>query len=165
LAAIERRQSARKRDFAEVRLDSLVRETLLLCQDDADRAGMTLRAEGAYPELRVRGDAQLLEQALVNLITNAVRYSGSPDIVVGLSCDGASARITVTDHGCGIAAEHLPRLFERFYRVQKDRSRACGGTGLGLAIVKHILILHRGRVSVQSTPGQGTVFTLSLPVA
>lgn len=165
LAAIERRQSARKRDFAEVRLDSLVRETLLLCQDDADRAGMTLRAEGAYPEQRVRGDAQLLEQALVNLITNAVRYSGSPDIVVGLSCDGASARITVTDHGCGIAAEHLPRLFERFYRVQKDRSRACGGTGLGLAIVKHILILHRGRVSVQSTPGQGTVFTLSLPVA
>ena len=164
LAAIERRQSAKKRDFTEIRLDTLVAETLSLCQDDVERAQMQLRLQTPCPEVWIRGDAQLLEQALVNLITNAVRYSGSPDIVVGLQCDATTARVTVEDHGCGIAEEHLPRLFERFYRVQKDRSRACGGTGLGLAIVKHILILHRGRVTVNSTPGQGTCFTLTLPL-
>lgn len=165
LAAIERRQSARKRDFTTVRLDAVVRETLQLCQDEVERAGMELRAVGTpFPEVNMRGDAQLLEQALINLITNAVRYSGAAVIDVKLTLLDAVAEITVKDYGCGIAAEHLPRLFERFYRVQKDRSRECGGTGLGLAIVKHIVLLHRGRVRVESTPGEGTTFTLQLPL-
>lgn len=163
LAAIERRQSARKRDFTDVRLDVLASEVVTLCQDESERAGIRLVAQTPFPELTIRGDAQLLEQALINLITNAVRYSGSPDIVVGVKKEEKTALITVEDHGCGIAEEHLPRLFERFYRVHKDRSRERGGTGLGLAIVKHILLLHRGRVSVTSTPGKGTIFTLHLP--
>lgn len=165
LAAIERRQSARKRDFTTVRLDAVVRDTLQLCQDEVERAGMVLKTpKTPFPELHLRGDAQLLEQALINLITNAVRYSGASTIEVSLTSQAGFAEIAVTDHGCGIAAEHLPRLFERFYRVQKDRSRECGGTGLGLAIVKHIVLLHRGHVMVKSTPGEGTTFTLQLPL-
>jgi two-component system, OmpR family, phosphate regulon sensor histidine kinase PhoR len=74
-------------------------------------------------------------------------------------------RIVVRDRGCGISAEHLPRLFERFYRVDKARSRKLGGTGLGLAIVKHIVQVHGGRVAVESAPGQGSVFSIILPNA
>jgi two-component system phosphate regulon sensor histidine kinase PhoR len=69
----------------------------------------------------------------------------------------------VTDHGCGIDKDHLPRLFERFYRIDKARSRKLGGTGLGLSIVKHIVQAHGGRISVQSTPGKGSTFTIHLP--
>ena len=75
-----------------------------------------------------------------------------------------AAVIEVADHGCGIPAEHLPRVFERFYRVDKARSRKAGGTGLGLAIVKHVMQLHHGSAEVHSTVGQGSTFTLRLPV-
>ena len=165
LAAIERRQSTRKQDFTPLRLDAIVRETLSLCQDETERAGIALRTKAPLPEITLQGDAHLLEQALINLITNATRYSGSKDILVDLKRSATEAILTVEDHGCGIDAEHLPRLFERFYRVHKERSRERGGTGLGLAIVKHILILHHGTVSVHSIPGQGTTFTLTLPCA
>ena len=106
----------------------------------------------------------LLEQALVNLIDNAVKYSDE-GAVVGISVryDGEELLIAVGDQGCGIPREHLSRLFERFYRVDKARSRKVGGTGLGLAIVKHIVQAHRGRVMVKSTPGEGSVFTIVLP--
>lgn len=164
LAAIERRQSARKRDFSDLHLATVVKEAVTLCQDDAERAGMKLLLAAPLPEMMFRGDAQLLEQAIINLITNAIRYSGSPDVCIALTQTAHHAVITVEDHGCGIAAEHLPRLFERFYRVDRDRSRERGGTGLGLAIVKHITILHRGRVSVTSTPGEGTTFRLTFPL-
>lgn len=164
LAAIERRQSARKRDFSDLHLSAVVKDAVALCQDDAERAGMKLRLATPLPEITLRGDAQLLEQAIINLITNAIRYSGSPDVCITLTQTAHHAVITVEDHGCGIAAEHLPRLFERFYRVDRDRSRERGGTGLGLAIVKHITILHRGRVSVTSTPGEGTTFKLTFPL-
>jgi two-component system phosphate regulon sensor histidine kinase PhoR len=164
LAAIERRQSARKRDFTALHLDAVVKDSVTLCQDDAERAGITLTAATPFPQITFRGDAQLLEQAIINLVTNAIRYSGSPDIVVALTRTAHHAVVTVEDHGCGIEAEHLPRLFERFYRVDRARSRERGGTGLGLAIVKHITLLHRGRVAVKSTPGAGTIFTLTFPL-
>jgi two-component system phosphate regulon sensor histidine kinase PhoR len=76
----------------------------------------------------------------------------------------SEAHISVTDRGCGIAAEHLPRVFERFYRVDKARSRKAGGTGLGLAIVKHIVHAHGGKITVESTPGHGSTFSIHLPV-
>src|SRR5262249_13111385 len=78
--------------------------------------------------------------------------------------EGADIVVAVRDRGCGIAAEHLPRLFERFYRVDRARSRKLGGTGLGLAIVKHIVQAHHGRTTVESTPGEGSVFSIHLPI-
>ena len=106
----------------------------------------------------------LLEQAVINLIDNAVTYS-DPDgrVTVQAAAAGDEIVLAVSDEGCGIAAEHLPRLFERFYRVDKARSRKLGGTGLGLAIVKHIAQVHGARVTVDSTPGKGSTFRLHLP--
>jgi len=107
----------------------------------------------------------LVEQAVINLIDNAIKYSeaGRPVRIEGAAAGAAECLIRVCDQGCGIAAEHVPRLFERFYRVDKARSRKLGGTGLGLAIVKHIVQAHGGTVAVESEPGVGTTFTLRIP--
>ncbi len=115
-------------------------------------------------------NAPLLEQALINLIDNAIKYS-DPGRTVRLSAGRFAApgrepgdlAIRVRDEGCGIEQEHLPRLFERFYRVDKARSRKQGGTGLGLAIVKHIVQAHGGTIGVESEPNVGTTFTIRLP--
>jgi len=106
----------------------------------------------------------LLEQAVVNLLENAIKFS-EPGSVVSVECGVESDKILISirDEGCGIASEHLPRLFERFYRVDKARSRKLGGTGLGLAIVKHIIQAHNGEVTVESSLGRGSIFTISLP--
>jgi two-component system phosphate regulon sensor histidine kinase PhoR len=123
------------------------------------------RVELVCPEgLRTLINPPLLEQAVNNLLGNALKYSppGSP---VKLQCrrEAGEVAIAVVDAGTGIAEEHLPRLFERFYRVDKARSRQMGGTGLGLAIVKHIAQAHRGRIEVTSRLGVGSTFTLYLP--
>lgn len=111
-------------------------------------------------------NADLLEQAVSNLLDNALKYSGAGStIAVQGKRQNGQILISVKDSGCGIPAEHLPRLFERFYRVDKARSRNLGGTGLGLAIVKHIVQAHQGTVSVESTVGKGSVFTIHLPAA
>jgi len=110
--------------------------------------------------------APLLEQAIANLVDNAVKYShdgGTVTVSAALAPDAVV--ITVADTGIGISLEHLPRLFERFYRVDKARSRAAGGTGLGLAIVKHIALAHKGAVSVKSEQGKGSSFSISLPLS
>ena len=110
-------------------------------------------------------NAPLLEQALINLLDNAVKYSGpGSSIQVNAAEAGQDVVISVIDHGCGIEREHLPRLFERFYRVDKARSRKLGGTGLGLSIVKHIVVAHNGRVEVESVPGKGSTFSIFLPI-
>ena len=115
-------------------------------------------------EPRARINAQLLEHAIVNLLDNAVKYSDSGAMIdVATEEDAGGAVIHVRDQGVGIAPEHLPRLFERFYRVDKARSRQLGGTGLGLAIAKHIAQAHGGVIEVESAPGSGSVFTIRLP--
>ncbi len=110
-------------------------------------------------------NGRLLEQAVVNLIDNAVKYSSAGQRVqVSAADEPQGLRISVRDEGCGIEPKHLPRLFERFYRVDKARSRELGGTGLGLAIVKHIVLAHHGNVGVESRVGQGSCFSIHLPV-
>jgi two-component system phosphate regulon sensor histidine kinase PhoR len=117
-------------------------------------------------ELQAATDAPLLEQAMVNLIDNAIKYSPDGHTVhVEATRTPEEVVLRVRDHGCGIGREHLPRIFERFYRVDKARSRKLGGTGLGLAIVKHIAQAHGGRAAVQSTPDQGSTFSIHLPAA
>jgi two-component system phosphate regulon sensor histidine kinase PhoR len=116
--------------------------------------------------VRAAVNAALLEHAVANLIDNAVKYS-EREGVVQVECEGTGAEVVlrVRDRGCGIAEEHLDRIFERFYRVDKGRSRELGGTGLGLAIVKHIVQAHGGSVGVESAPGRGSTFTIRFPRA
>jgi two-component system phosphate regulon sensor histidine kinase PhoR len=144
------------RDVLQVALD--------VCEMKAQAKHISLALdcpEDLYAEI----NPPLLEQAVVNLIDNAVKYSPD-DSAVGVSAtvQGTILSIRVTDAGRGIAREHLPRLFERFYRVDKARSRDMGGTGLGLSIVKHIAVAHGGWVAVESAPGLGSTFTITLPV-
>ena len=115
--------------------------------------------------IRANINAPLLEQAVTNLIVNAIKYSDdNTDIELHADSEQDYVCITVRDHGIGIQKEHLPRLFERFYRSDKTRSRKLGGTGLGLAIVKHIVSAHNGEIGVESEVGSGTTFTIKLPV-
>jgi two-component system phosphate regulon sensor histidine kinase PhoR len=109
-------------------------------------------------------NAALLEQAIVNLIDNAVKYSSAGSTVrITAEQKANETTISVQDNGCGIAQEHIPHIFERFYVVDKGRSRKLGGTGLGLAIVKHIAQVHGGYVTVESTVGVGSTFAIHLP--
>ncbi len=115
------------------------------------------------PELELRADARALEQILQNLVDNALKYGGGGDVVLSARLDDDGAVISVRDHGPGIEARHLARIFERFYRVDPGRSRQLGGTGLGLAIVKHLVEAMGGEVRVASAVGEGTTFTVQLP--
>ncbi|MBM3554809.1 MAG: PAS domain-containing protein [Alphaproteobacteria bacterium] len=109
---------------------------------------------------RIAGDRAELEQVFVNLIDNATKYGAGQAVLVALRREGGMIVATIADQGPGIAREHIPRLTERFYRVDAARSRALGGTGLGLAIVKHIVNRHRGRLAVESEPGSGSRFSV-----
>jgi len=151
-------------ETAEGQVAGVLQSAAALCQPAAEARRVRLEIDCA-DGLAVRMNARLLEQALVNLITNAIKYS-EPDTQVRIEArrDGREIAIAVRDQGIGIAAEHLPRLFERFYRVDKSRSRDAGGSGLGLAIVKHVAQAHGGRVAVTSKPGQGSVFNIYLPL-
>lgn len=115
----------------------------------------------------VRGDRSQLSQLIHNLVSNAYKYGrdGRPvTVIVTLNDSGSMLRLTVEDEGHGIAAHHLPRLTERFYRVDKGRSKVMGGTGLGLAIVKHITQRHGGRMEISSILGKGTKVSVLLPI-
>jgi two-component system phosphate regulon sensor histidine kinase PhoR len=121
---------------------------------------------GINAPMPVKGDWDELVQVVQNLIENAIKYASSGKLVeIEGRGDGRFHELAVRDYGPGIAEEHIPRLTERFYRINVQESRARGGTGLGLAIVKHILNRHRGRLIIRSEPGKGSVFTIKVPVA
>ncbi len=146
------------------RLQDVLATAVGLCRQVVDEKGLAVRLT-CEPDLSGRFDATLLEQAAVNLLDNAAKYSPekSTILIEAMTVNG-EIQIRFKDQGMGIAKKHLPRLFERFYRVDKARSRKLGGTGLGLAIVKHIAQAHGGRVTVESELGKGSTFTVHLPV-
>jgi two-component system phosphate regulon sensor histidine kinase PhoR len=153
----------RQANFTEVDLKEIIDDAVEVCQgkhSDQDRA-VHVKTSGGYT---LRGNAQLLEQALVNLVDNAMKYSDA-DKPITISCieEEQQVRLSVADKGYGIPERDIDRIFERFYRIDKGRSREKGGTGLGLSIVKHIASQHGGSVSVSSVEGEGSVFTLMLP--
>ncbi len=150
-----------RRTFAICDLSDVVKNVFTLIKPKAAMCGVGLVLL-KNEHVKIACDATLIEEAILNLIENALRYSGSKTIKLSLESTPSHAKITVADDGIGIDAKHLPRLFERFYRVDKARSREKGGTGLGLAIVKHIAQLHGGEVSVVSTPGAGCAFTITV---
>ena len=134
----------------------------------AERRGCRIESDIADGLPAVAGDFGQLLQVADNLIGNAIRYGcseQSPVIVVSVQSSASRVTLTVSDRGEGITPEHLPRLTERFYRVDSARSRESGGTGLGLAIVKHIAERHRGTLDIRSAPGRGTEVSVSIPMA
>jgi signal transduction histidine kinase len=148
----------------EVLLDQLVEEEMAAFTERAAEKGIQLTVE-TRPAV-VRGTASDLALTLRNLVDNALRHTppgGEVKVVIGLSPEGV--RLDVIDNGEGIATRDLPRIFERFYRVDAARSRATGGTGLGLAIVRHVVESYGGRVEVRSALGEGSIFSIHLPAA
>jgi len=146
---------------------SLVRQVIDGLRPLAEDRNVEIRIDAQVAQLNVKGDHDELIRVFENLVENALKYGASGkrvDVTIARQSDGM-AGIVVRDYGPGIAREHLPRLTERFYRVDVLESRAQGGTGLGLALVKHIMNRHRGRLVIESEPGQGAAFTVELPYA
>lgn len=160
LARIEHSEECGRRDFAVCDLSDVMKNVFTLMRPKAAAAGVGLVLL-RNDHVKMACDAARLEEAVQNLVENALRYSGSLTIELSLESDGGRAKIAVTDRGVGVPQEHQARIFERFYRVDKARSRKIGGTGLGLAIVKHIVQLHGGEVSLVSEEGKGCTFILS----
>jgi two-component system phosphate regulon sensor histidine kinase PhoR len=145
-----------------VRLHTLIEDVTTALASRASARHVTLHNEVA-PDTLVYADARRLEQMLTNLVDNAIKFNREGGAVTVSHETGARDRISVADTGDGISTDHIERIFERFYRVDRARSRELGGTGLGLAIVKHLARAHGGEASVQSTPGSGSTFTIELP--
>jgi two-component system, OmpR family, phosphate regulon sensor histidine kinase PhoR len=162
----------RVRPMAPVDLSAMVETVVQAFQPMAEHSRIQLTVAMPPDRVIVPGDAGQLRQVMNNLIENAIKYGGQDTTVDIVLTEGMpepvlrtnGVRLTVTDHGDGIAAHHIPRLTERFYRVDTHRSREVGGTGLGLAIVKHIINRHRGRLRIESNLGQGTTFSVILPL-
>jgi two-component system phosphate regulon sensor histidine kinase PhoR len=166
LSRIELKEHVRPQDRVEV--ITVIRHVVDALQTLALDRGVELQMAMPSSPVNVRGDRDELIRVLENLVENALKYGASGkrvDITLALEHAGREARVEVRDYGPGIAPEHLPRLTERFYRVDVSQSRSEGGTGLGLALVKHILNRHGGRLSIASEPGAGARFTVHLPLA
>ncbi len=163
LSKLESNELKVKRERVE--LGSVVPIVLALFRERAEKKGVRLTADLSPEASTVEGDPRALEHVLSNLVDNAVKYCppGTSVRVSAAKLDAERVRLVVSDTGPGIPAEHLPRVFERFYRVDAGRSRELGGTGLGLSIVKHMVETMGGKVAVESEVGRGSTFTVTLP--
>lgn len=164
LSSLEQRQARRTLQFERVPIAELVAGVIEEIRSTAEAREISIESCIAG-DASVVGSRTLLGQAVANLLQNAIQYS-APRTAVRVEAESTDQGtvICVRDEGPGIAEKHLPRLFERFYRVDAGRSREAGGTGLGLAIVKHIAMVHGGRVTVESRLGAGSAFRIHLPV-
>lgn len=152
--------------FEPVHIDDVISEAMSRISVVASEAGVKVELEEEDCSGLVVGNSEQLTSAVLNLLDNAVKYSPRGDdatVSLSVDCGDDEVRIEVEDHGIGISAEHLDRVFERFYRVQQGRGRSSGGTGLGLSIVRNVAETHGGSVSVESTPAEGSTFTVRLP--
>ena len=148
-----------------VRLDEVVSDCARAAQVLATQKGLRLRIDASLPEITLHGDDEMLKRMLLNLLDNAVKYTpAGGEITIALGSQDGDARIVVSDTGIGIPAADQPRIFDRFYRVDKARSRALGGAGLGLSIARWIVEGHGGSLSVESAPGRGSSFKVELPL-
>lgn len=185
---VERAQMIEAMDSETARMSRLVSDLLLLARQDAGipiskqpveldtlllevyrQAQLTVRGVritlGAEDQAMIVGDRDRLKQVLLNLVDNALKYTPQGgEVILGLTKDDAWVKISVRDTGIGIAPDHIPNLFDRFYRIDKARSRDAGGTGLGLAIAKSVIDAHNGKIEVESELGKGSTFTVWLPL-
>jgi two-component system phosphate regulon sensor histidine kinase PhoR len=158
-------QKRQKFEFEPLRVNGLLLEAIELMRPMAEKRDIRLELEPEPADAGVWCDSEAVSQILSNLLDNAVKYTPAGGrISVGAEARGRFLEVYVRDTGIGIPAEELPRLFERFYRVDKARSRELGGTGLGLSIVKHLVAAHNGSTRVESRTGEGSTFFFTLPV-
>lgn len=157
LSEIESAKNDEQKHFTRFNLNNMVEKTISIFLYQFPNINFIQNAN-----IEITGNEELLSTALANLLSNAIRYSGGEKIDVIVDKNQDKPEIKVRDYGVGIAPEHLGKIFEKFYRVDKARSRKSGGTGLGLAIVKNIIELHNGTIEVESIPDTGTVFTIFL---
>lgn len=163
LSKIEERRVVHR--WRQVEIGQLFDRVLAICGTQAEEKQIDIRANLPSRLPPLFGDPDMLAQVMINLMDNAIKYTPpGGSVMVGACLDGDEIRVDVADTGVGIPADSLPRIFERFYRVDKARSRELGGIGLGLAIVKHIIIGHGGSVEVKSNSGKGTIFSVFLPL-
>ena len=163
----------RIRPVGEIDIAGLAASVLRGLGNLATQSGVDLTSEGLEDAVMVPGDADQIQQVITNLTENAIKYSGTGSRVrVRLVTEernpairGPAAVLSVEDDGDGFDAVHIPRLTERFYRIDSHRSREKGGTGLGLAIVKHIINRHRGRLRIEAAKGKGSKFSVILPLS
>jgi two-component system phosphate regulon sensor histidine kinase PhoR len=165
LLTLARVESGEQRfDIQEVSAEELLQDALESFREVARSYGLELLEENSALNRTVQADREAIHQVFSNLIENAFKYAAAgKKIVLGARDAGGSVEFYVEDFGPGISSEHLPRLFERFYRVDKARSRESGGTGLGLAIAKHIVLAHGGTIRAESELNHGSTFLFTLP--
>ncbi len=163
LSVIEQEDKSKRIKLKRGNIRSVIKTAIQVCQAKAESKKIKVNLI-CHENISTKIDTQLLEQAVVNLLDNAIKYSEEGGLVqIEVITTDTEVCISFKDYGIGIPKEHFPRLFERFYRVDKARSRKLGGTGLGLAIVKHIIQTHGGYVTVESNPGEGSNFVIHLP--
>ncbi len=168
LSEVESRDSLAREnagsELEEIDINEVIKSSLDALRSKASEKGIDVSFDAERESIKIKANRFLLEQMFINLIDNAVKYT--PDcgkVGIRVAQSGSNVLTEIYDTGIGISKEHLPRIFERFYRVDKTRSRYLGGTGLGLSIVKHIVIMHGGKIDVQSEEGKGSKFSISLP--
>jgi two-component system, OmpR family, phosphate regulon sensor histidine kinase PhoR len=165
LLALSRLETKDAEFFDNVDLNKVIQDSCHDLQTDANENGLSLVWQCPETSIVVFGDEESLSQLLINLIDNAIKYTPeNGHINVTLKTENSLVILVIEDDGIGIGSEEQHRIFERFYRVDKARSKILGGTGLGLAIVKHIVIRHQGHITLESTLGQGSLFRVTFPL-
>ncbi|MDZ7612449.1 MAG: ATP-binding protein [Flavobacteriaceae bacterium] len=165
LDMISKLESGMKLNYSNFNIVSLINEVFEMLEINAAKRNIVLSFDKLYEiPLLVNGDIEKIHQVLINLITNSINYGkhGGKTVVSIGSHTRKKFIVKISDNGIGIDPAHIPRLFERFYRADKSRSREHGGSGLGLAIVKHIVEAHNQELFVESKPGKGSVFGFTL---
>ena len=164
LSKIEKETEIDEIDFVDESITLALSNAIFLCKDKALKRNIDIILNNEE-DITFKHNSSLIEQAIINLLNNAIKYSnGNSEINITVLKQNNDIKISIADKGSGIPEEHLSRLFERFYRVDKARSRQLGGTGLGLSIVKHIALAHKGKVTVSSEINKGSIFSLILPL-
>lgn len=164
LALSELEESSFKLELEEVNLEKILSDILIIYENDIKDKELKLVFEYDKKLPTIKGDSYKLEQMFINLLENAIKYTDEGEIKITVKSEDKMVKIELSDTGIGIPEEHIHRIFERFYVVNKSHSRKLGGTGLGLSIVKHIVLLHNGTINVESTQGEGTTFIITLPI-
>jgi len=154
-----------KMHFEHFNIVNTVMEIVDQMENKAEKRNLKIRLDKEYHNpIFVYADSERIYRVVTNLVSNAIKYTDEGEVVVGMEVTGEKVEVAIKDTGVGIPPEELKRIFERFFRVDKSRSKGLGGTGLGLAIVKHILEAHESKVSVISTVGKGSTFSFKLPI-